>query len=107
MAADQFTTDSMLYAAVLDYIFSEESLVRIDLSDSGKAQFTFCVPSLDAAAYIDEFEKGILQITDCKSLFKSHSRIFGAVRALRQRNESSWCSRGWVEGRTSDGRKIK
>jgi hypothetical protein len=107
MAADQFETDSMQHAATLDYIFGQEALVSIRIMDGGKASFRFCVPSLDAEAYINEFESGILQVTDCKALFQSHSRIFGAVRALRYRNEISWVSRAWCEGKTSDGRKVK
>ena len=107
MAADSFTTDSMQYAACLEYIFGQESLVAIRIGDSGKASFDFCIPSLDAESYINDYENGELIISDAKALFKSNSRLFGAVRALRVREETSWVSKSWIKGRTADGRKIK
>ena len=107
MAADSWSTDSMYHATVIDYIFGESALVKISIGDSGKASFTFSCESLDADEYIREFESGTLQVTDCKALFSSHSRIFGGVRALRRRDETSWVSRSWVEGVDSKGNKVR
>lgn len=107
MAADSFTTDSMQYAACLEYIFGQESLVAIRIGDSGKASFDFCIPSIDAESYINDYENGELIISDAKALFKSNSRIFGAVRALRVREENSWVSRAWQNGVDSKGNKVR
>jgi hypothetical protein len=96
---DGFVTTTIGFAAALAYIFGWESLVRIEDNEDRTQRFHFDIPSLDAEEFRKEFEGGELNISDAKSLIENFSHIARTVKEMRKRNEASWCSRSWVNGR--------
>lgn len=76
---DGYKTKDLQFAAVLAYIYTQESIIEIELINY-TPHLTLDIPSLDAEEYLKEFQAGTLACADCQAMFKAYGRILGAVR---------------------------
>jgi len=87
------TTDIALCGALL-YAFGEESLVEIEIDDTGRAIFHLAIPSLDAEETQREFDsvEG-LAISNLKSYMRTFSWLSRLLRKMKRDGATCWTPR--------------
>ena len=102
MANDGYDTTDFFFAAVLLYLYTEDSLSLIRFEDSvvrESVNFRFDIPSLDAEILRNDYDNGQLPLSDARAFAYAYNAITAKVKRLRKSGESSWASRAWITGR--------
>jgi len=102
MSVDSFKTQDAWFCAAMQYVFTEEALVRIERQENDFGRdtptFHFAIPSLDAGEYQREFQAGAFAIADLKSFIRTYSFLTRRLRDMKKRGEKRWVSDRWVRG---------
>lgn len=94
MSTDTYSTQDIAFAVAMMYVFGEESLYEIEMpKDRKQAEFCLRIPSLDAANYRKEFDRGELAISDLKSYMRTFSWVSSTCRDMRRDGQHLWSSR--------------
>ena len=67
---DGYTATDLVFGCALLYIFSENSLLRIERDPVRGQKLYIDCPSLDADEYLKEFKEGRLGISDLRSYMR-------------------------------------
>jgi hypothetical protein len=96
VAKDGFKTDGIGFSAVLAYLYSMDSLLRVDL-ERGPI-FHWDIPSEDAKILLDDWNSDTLTV-QANSFLKAYSQITRLLRDLQRTGQTSWVSTSWINGR--------
>jgi len=96
------TTDTF-FAAALQYLWGEDSLTRIETTQTDYGRdtptFTLDVPSDEAEELLKTFQDGELAISDLKSWARTYTWLTRRLREMKKRGETSYMSPSWIRGR--------
>jgi hypothetical protein len=96
MANSEVIVREIWSASVLDFLGFE--LYRVELHGRD-ADWYYDAPSLDVQAYLSDYEKGCLVLSDAKAYSHAFTRLSKIQNDMRRRGETSWCSESWIAGR--------
>ena len=109
--SDGWSTTNLFLAAVTHYTYGQESLMGIDLlpvpNSRNEPVYLFDIASCDGEILTSDYDAGTLAVTNVKGLATAYSQLTGQLRAMHRRDQLTWRSPSWINGKTSDGRKIK
>jgi hypothetical protein len=90
MSADSFVSNELFFSAFCAYLFGCESLVRVEIPETGRPKWTFNIPSLDAEEYRTEFREGRLQIADLKAYTHAYSDLTVRLKEMNRDRVKVW-----------------
>jgi hypothetical protein len=100
---DGFSTDKVFLAALIAYLYSWDSVLIIEASGP---RFHLDAPSEDCRIIEEELQKGETTVL-LNQYIDTYTRLIGVLKKLHREGEAAYVSSSWVNGYTSDGRKIK
>lgn len=102
MSADGFKATDIWTASIFAYLGWQ--LYRVEILNYDETEFYFSGPSLDAAAYLEEYHSPDgLACSNMKEYGFAFARLSKKQNELRKQGLNTWYSPGWL---TAQGAKI-